>query len=154
MRSLPPTQNTVLSPALSATLSLFVALLSLVLLAATPALAGEGDTQGEAAKTSKTIKWATASEVDNFGYDIYRGDHEEGPFERVNPEPIPGAGTTDEPTYYQYVDEGLDVGRTYYYWVESISIHGERERFTPVVKVVAKAKEGGSEEGSDDGSGG
>ncbi|MEL7059445.1 MAG: hypothetical protein AAGN46_05395, partial [Acidobacteriota bacterium] len=25
------------------------------------------------------IKWSTASEVENFGYDIYRGDSEEGP---------------------------------------------------------------------------
>ena len=44
-----------------------------------------------------TLKWTTASEVDNFGFDIFRGSSEDGPFERVNETPIAGAGTVDEP---------------------------------------------------------
>lgn len=86
----------------------------------------------------KTIRWATASEVDNFGYDVYRGESADGPFTRLNAEPIAGAGTTDEPSYYTYVDQGLDPGKDYYYYVESISMHGQREIFTPIQKVAAK----------------
>lgn len=87
---------------------------------------------------NKTIRWATASEVDNFGYDIFRGLSEDGPFERLTEDPIAGAGTTDEPSYYTYVDEGLDPSVDYYYYIESISMHGVRERFTPIQKVAAR----------------
>ena len=83
---------------------------------------------------ANTLKWATASEVDNFGYDVYRGESEEGPFERVTKEPIEGAGTTDEISRYVFVDDTIDPHKTYYYYVESISMEGVRERFTPVGK--------------------
>ncbi len=89
----------------------------------------------------KTIRWATASEVDNFGYDIYRGESADGPFTRLTDEPITGAGTTDEPSYYTYIDKGLDPTKDYYYYVESISMFGQRERFTPIQKVAARLAE-------------
>lgn len=99
------------------------------------------DRSAETATVTKTLKWTTASEVDNFGYDVYRGASEDGPFERRTEDPVLGAGTTDEPTSYRYVDDGLVPGRDYYYYVESISIHGERERFTPIIRVTAKRAE-------------
>ncbi len=87
-----------------------------------------------------TIKWSTASEVDNFGFDVFRGDSEDGPFERLNAETIEGGGTVDEPRKYQFVDDTIDPHRTYYYYVESISMGGVRERFTPVGKAGPKIK--------------
>ncbi len=89
-------------------------------------------------KWSNTIRWATASEVENLGYNVYRGVHEDGPWSRLNAELIPGAGTTDEPNRYRFVDETVDPHRIYYYWVESVSIDGVRERFTPVARVGPK----------------
>jgi len=89
---------------------------------------------------STTIKWVTASEVDNFGFDVYRGEAEDGPFERISSEPIAGGGTTDEPQHYRWVDDTLDPRITYYYFVESISMAGIRERFTPVAKVAPKIR--------------
>ncbi len=86
-----------------------------------------------------TIKWATASEVDNFGFDVYRGDSEDGPFERLNAEIIEGGGTTDEPRNYRFVDDTIDPYKTYYY-VEAISMNSVRERFTPVGKAGPKIK--------------
>ena len=85
-----------------------------------------------------TLRWTTASEVDNFGFDIYRGDSEEGPFERMTAEPIPGAGTTDEPQSYVWVDDTIDPTRDYWYYIESISIHSVRERFSPIIRSPAK----------------
>jgi len=90
-----------------------------------------------------TIRWKTASEVDNFGYDVFRGDAEEGPFTRLNAKPIPGAGTTDETSQYAYEDSTIETGRAYYYYVESISMSGERERMTPVFR--SRPKGPGSE---------
>jgi len=80
------------------------------------------------------IRWSTASEVDNFGYDVFRGLNEDGPFERLNAAPIPGSGTTDVPQKYEYRDETIAPNTAYYYYVESISLQGERERFTPVFR--------------------
>ena len=91
---------------------------------------------------NNTIKWSTASEVENFGYDVFRGDKEEGPFTRLNPKVIAGAGTVDEPRHYQYVDESIEAGREYWYYVESVSLAGVREKFTPVFKSKAKAADG------------
>lgn len=85
-----------------------------------------------------TIRWSTASEVENFGYDVYRGEAEEGPFVRLTAKPIPGAGTSDEPHKYSYVDKDIDPTKDYWYYVESVSYSGVRERFTPVQKAKAK----------------
>jgi hypothetical protein len=87
---------------------------------------------------SNTLRWSTASEVDNFGFDVFRSLAEEGPFERVNADTIPGAGTVDTPTRYEFVDTEIDPGHIYYYYVESISLQGEREQFTPIIKAPPK----------------
>jgi len=99
--------------------------------------AGASEERGEKGPSNK-LKWSTASEVDNFGYDVYRGDSEDGPFQRITKEPLLGAGTTDVPSYYTYVDDTIEPGRTYYYYVESISLSGVRQRFTPVIRARAR----------------
>jgi hypothetical protein len=96
---------------------------------------GEGETE---ATYTNTLRWKTASEVDNFGFDIYRTTDEEGPFERITREPVPGAGTTDEPQSYVFVDDTIDPNRGYHYYIESISMAGVRERFSPVVFIGPK----------------
>lgn len=103
------------------------------------------DTQ---ASFDNTLKWSTASEIDNFGFDIYRAENEDGPFVRLNDSPIPGAGTSDVPTYYEYVDDTIDPRRGYYYYIESISINGERERFTPTNYAAPKIDPAGSQDPS------
>jgi fibronectin type 3 domain-containing protein len=87
---------------------------------------------------SNTIRWSTASEDDNFGFDVYRAESEDGPFVRLTETPIEGGGNTDEPRFYSFVDDTIDPSRTYYYYVESISMSGARERFTPVGKAAPK----------------
>ncbi len=89
-------------------------------------------------KYANTLKWSTASEVDNFGFDVYRAEREEGPFTRINPEPIGGAGSTDQANFYQYVDDTINPYLTYYYYIESISLGNERERFTPIFPAKPK----------------
>ncbi len=88
---------------------------------------------------TRTIKWSTASELDNFGYLVYRAESEDGPFERLNEKPIKGAGTSDEIQRYQFVDSTFDPCQVYYYYVESISIYSVREQFTPINRAGPKA---------------
>ncbi|MEM7482163.1 MAG: hypothetical protein AAF481_13385 [Acidobacteriota bacterium] len=106
--------------------------------------------QARARDDANRIAWRTASEVDNFGYDIYRAESPDGPFERITEQPLEGAGTTDLPSSYEYFDETIEYGKEYFYYVESISMNGERQPFTPVSRAAPKpgpsAREG-SEEG-------
>jgi len=91
-------------------------------------------------KPKNTLRWTTASEVDNFGFDVYRGEKPDGPFRLLTERPIAGAGTSDTPNHYTFVDEAIDPQRDYYYYVESISMSGERKRFTPVIRAPAKRR--------------
>lgn len=99
-------------------------------------------------KLANTLRWKMASEVDNYGFDVYRAQQEDGPFERLTKKPIPGAGSSDVPTEYSYVDDTIAPDTEYFYYVESISMSGRRERFTPVVRVAPKKRPQGSPGGA------
>jgi hypothetical protein len=99
-----------------------------------------GDQSGIPAdeRIANTPKWSLASEQDNFGFDVYRGDAENAEFVKLNKDPILGAGTTDETQKYQYRDDSIDPCKDYWYYVESISTSGVREKMTPTFKAPAK----------------
>jgi len=113
---------------------------------ATPAKPVEVGTCGDQSAVAKdarianTPRWTTASEVDNFGYDVFRGEQEAGPFTKVTAQPLLGGGTTDETHKYEYRDDTIDPCKDYWYYVESITTKGEREKFTPVFKAPAKRR--------------
>lgn len=92
----------------------------------------------DAERLANTLRWTTASEQDNFGYDVFRGTAEKGPFRKLTSKPILGNGTTDETSNYSYRDASIDPCKSYWYYVESISTQGERERFTPIFQAKAK----------------
>ena len=93
-------------------------------------------------RLSNTAHWTTASEEENFGYDVYRGDAEQGPFVKLTKQPMLGNGTTNETHKYQYVDDSIDPCRDYWYYVESIASDGTREKFTTVFRAPAKRHAG------------
>ena len=84
------------------------------------------------------LKWHTESEINNLGFDVYRGESPDGHFVKVNSAYIKGAGTDSTPHNYRFVDENAVVGKTYYYYIEAISFSGERER-SHIIKVVIDA---------------
>lgn len=79
-----------------------------------------------------TLRWNTASEQDLFGFYIFRGDSQEGPFAQLNKLPLPGAGTTDEQQSYEFVDEKAVPGEKYFYYLETLMYDNRRKRFSPV----------------------
>ena len=89
-------------------------------------------------RLTNTVKWSTASESDNFGFDVYRAEQRDGPYERITPQPVLGAGTTDLPRDYRFVDDGIEADTAYFYYVESISLSGKRKRFTPIMEAPPK----------------
>ena len=91
----------------------------------------------EVAQTTANVKpnlisWGTASELDSFGYEVFRGVAEDGPFAAINADVIPGGGTTDIPRRYEFTDDTIEPDTTYWYYIESISLKGERKRITPI----------------------
>jgi len=85
-----------------------------------------------------TLCWETQSEIDNLGWNIYRNDVEVFSSSSVlTDEMIPGNGTTTEPSYYNFVDnENLEIGQTYYYWLESIDYSGISQVYSRVAQIT------------------
>jgi hypothetical protein len=95
-------------------------------------------------RVGNTARWSTASEQDSFSFDVYRGDSEKGEFAKITKMPLMGAGTTDETHKYEYRDDTIDPCKDYWYYVESTSTKGVREKFTPVFHAPAKRRPHGS----------
>ena len=105
-----------------------------------------GDQSAVAAdqRLANTARWTTASEQDNFGFDVFRGDSENGEFAKLTAQPILGAGTSDETHKYEFRDDTIDPCRDYWYYVESIDTKGKHDRFTPTFHAPAKRRAAGS----------
>jgi len=89
-------------------------------------------------RVTNTARWTTASEANTFGYDVYRGDSEDGKFARITKKPVLGNGTTSETHKYEFVDDTIDPCKEYWYYIEEITTTGERAKFTTVFKAKAK----------------
>ena len=87
------------------------------------------------------LNWITQSETNNLGWNIYRGEShnalQDNETTTLNFILIPGAGTTSEPTDYQFTDEYPVIEcDTYWYWLESVDGAGDTEIYGPVTLTV------------------
>ena len=71
-----------------------------------------------------TLTWSTASEIDNAGFNIYRSESEDGEYTKINESLIPAEGSSTQGASYEYVDNGLQNRKTYYYKLEDIDLNG------------------------------
>ena len=78
------------------------------------------------------IKWTTASEKDNAGFNILRSQQRQGQFVRLNPKLIPGAGTTSERHDYTWKDTTANPRVVYYYRLEDVSFSGQQRQLGTV----------------------
>ena len=78
------------------------------------------------------IHWTTESEVDNAGFNILRSQTMSGEFKVINPQLIPGAGTTAERNAYTWTDTTAKPNVVYYYQIEDVSLDGERQTLATV----------------------
>ena len=70
------------------------------------------------------ITWTTESELNNAGFNILRGESENGEFKIVNTTLIHGAGTSSEQQTYSFTDTTADPNIAYYYQIQDISFKG------------------------------
>ncbi len=78
------------------------------------------------------IEWTTETEVGTVGFNLYRSESPDGPYERVNKELIPASGDPLVGGRYVFTDTDVIAGRTYYYQLEDVEATGATTRHGPV----------------------
>lgn len=88
------------------------------------------------------LAWTTASEINTAGFNVYRSEQLDGPYDKINVELIPGSTDSLVGGKYQYVDTRVLPGKTYYYQIEDIELDGAATRHHPIL-VNMPAGDGG-----------
>lgn len=83
------------------------------------------------------LRWSVANEQTLYGYLIYRAEHEDGPWQRVNERIIPVLGHDDAPSDYAWRDTSAVKGKTYWYFIKTLANNGSKQKLTEAHKVVA-----------------
>jgi hypothetical protein len=83
---------------------------------------------------SVLLTWETASELNNRGFNLYRGVDPSGPDRQLNAALIPSQSPGSSGGYaYTWEDRAdLAPGVTYFYWLEDVDIHGAATMHGPV----------------------
>jgi hypothetical protein len=70
------------------------------------------------------IRWATESEVDTLGFNLYRAAKPDGPFQQINPFLIPSSTDPLAGAEYEYIDSAVEARQRYFYRLEEIEADG------------------------------
>jgi hypothetical protein len=89
------------------------------------------------------LAWTAESSQNLYGFNIYRGTLETGPWMLVNEKPILAkeGGTTNIPYDYEFLDthESLVKGQACWYWLEGLNQDGTKfKAWWPPTKKVAQ----------------
>ncbi len=71
------------------------------------------------------IEWATDSETKNLGFYLLRSTEEQGEYTRLNQQMVPAEGSPTSGFLYEYVDENVENGTTYWYELEDVDVYEE-----------------------------
>ena len=85
-----------------------------------------------------TLNWRTISEINNLGFNIYRSTQKDGKYALVNAKLIGGAGTDATPHDYSFTDENVELGQTYYYYIEAVDFAGNTDKSDIIEVTVGK----------------
>jgi hypothetical protein len=79
------------------------------------------------------LSWETASELDNFGFNIYRSESGARARVKLNDSLIAAkAPGSNSGAGYEFVDGAVSGGTTYIYWLESLDLSGGSAEYGPV----------------------
>jgi hypothetical protein len=72
-----------------------------------------------------------------LGFNLFRADAPEAPLMRLNDEILPclAPGSPAGDTY-RFLDVTAAAGRVYYYWLQSVDLHGETMHFGPIAAAI------------------
>lgn len=83
------------------------------------------------------LRWSVANEQPLYGYLIYRAEHKDGPWQRVNGKIIPVLGHDDSASQYAWRDTSAEKGKTYWYFIKTLANNGAKTKLTTPHKVLA-----------------
>ena len=89
-----------------------------------------------AQETKITIEWGTAAELDHAGFYVQRSSTANGPYQRIS-QFIYAQGDSLVGANYEYEDQNIMVGITYWYRLESIDTN-QRSNFSDPISVGYK----------------
>lgn len=79
------------------------------------------------------IEWRTETEINTAGFNLYRGESPDGPFDvKVNEQLIPPSADPLTGKSYVYVDRTAQVGVTYYYQLQEVEKNGRVNTYGPI----------------------
>ena len=78
------------------------------------------------------ITWSTQSEINNYGFFIYRSLTKDGIYRKIHSAIIKGASNTTVIYNYTYTDEHLNTNETYYYKLEQLDYNGKSTFYGPI----------------------
>jgi hypothetical protein len=83
------------------------------------------------------LQWETATELDNLGFNLYRANMPDGLRTQLNASLIP-AQNPGSPVgaTYTFLDEGVQPGLTYHYWLEDVDVYGVGTLHGPVAAIA------------------
>ncbi|MBN2384529.1 hypothetical protein JXQ70_16770 [bacterium] len=86
------------------------------------------------------ISWETGSEVNTAGYNLLRSDSMAGLKFKVNDALIPAQGSAGSGAAYQFVDNTVNAGNTYLYWLEEVENNSEKTTYGSVGVTIQAGK--------------
>lgn len=78
------------------------------------------------------LKWETASEINNFGFNIFRSLDSLKNFSKLNSDLILGHGNSSSLHKYDFFDNTVKSNLWYYYYLQSVSFNGEIENYSTI----------------------
>ncbi len=83
------------------------------------------------------VTWETVSEEQNLGFNLYRSLSPDAPEAQLNAELIPSqAPGSGQGFAYEWRDAQVEVGVTYYYWLEAVDFGGMTAMNGPVSAII------------------
>jgi hypothetical protein len=91
----------------------------------------------EASAGRITVRWETASEFDILGFHLYRLQAPDGAYVQLDEALIRSQNPGEQlGAVYTWLDEAVEPGGTYSYWLEDVDIYGHTAYHGPVSAVV------------------
>ena len=87
-----------------------------------PAMRGPVNVQKRSGNMRVSLSWEDPPDAPAAGYELFRSSTETGPFAKI--------GQTTRP---EYLDQGLERNRTYYYKIRSFNQRGQQSDFSAVI---------------------